>query len=431
MKRFVFCCILMLSLCAAARAQTLSFIRDTEVEEVLHGYLRAIFTTAGLPAQNAQIALVNDPSINAFVAGGQTVFIHTGLIMQAATVDDVVFVLAHETGHIIGGHVVRGYGAYQSSQTTALISTVLGGLIAVVSGAPEAGIAIMAGGSSSAMGVFSAYRQGEENIADRIAVDILAKMGYSLHGFQSIMGTILAQERLNANTPYMQTHPLTQERQRSIAHLMQNTPPPRSDIRFELVKAKLAGFLAPPAQVLKQHAGDTLPERYARAIALYRSHQIAPALQLLDRLIGEQPQNPYFHELKAQFLFETGQIEPAVSGYAQAVSLKPRAPLMLLSYAQALLETDAPQNARTAEDALKKALVFEKDTPMAWRLLAKAYERQGKKDMTQYAMAAFYHASGKPDQAKRLAERIKGRFEEGTQVHQHLSDMIEIPAATY
>ena len=195
MQNFLRAVILLFFCFASLSAQALSVIRDTEAEAVMLSYLRNIFKAAGLNPQNAQVILVNDPSVNAFVAGGQTVFIHTGLLTQAQSVDDVIFVLSHETGHIVGGHITRGQGVLSQAQGAALISTILGGLVAVA-GRPDAGIAVMMGGSTSAAGLFTAYRQGEESAADRTAVDIMKRLNYSMIGFENTMKTIQAQERL-------------------------------------------------------------------------------------------------------------------------------------------------------------------------------------------------------------------------------------------
>ena len=201
MKKRIF--ILALTLLFSSNAWALNLIRDTEIEKTVTGYVQQIFKAANLPPENAEIVLINDPSINAFVAGGQTIFIHTGLITHAKYIDDLIFVLSHETGHIVGGHVTRGITEYQKAQKTALISTVLGGVLAVASGRPDAGIAVMMGSQSSAMGTFTAYRQVEESSADRIAVDIVQKLGYSMNGFSNIMTMIQAEERLNAGENQM------------------------------------------------------------------------------------------------------------------------------------------------------------------------------------------------------------------------------------
>lgn len=408
-------------------AWALSVIRDTETEELLLGYIRPIFEAGGLNPQNAEVVIVNDPTINAFVAGGQTIFIHTGLIVKAKHPDDLIFVLSHETGHIIGGHIVRGYQALQNAQTTALISSVLGGVLAVAGGRPDAGIALMIGGQSSAMGLFTKYRQTEESAADRTAADIVAKLGYSMAGFTEVMKFIKSEERLNESADsYLRTHPLTQTRVEEMSRFLTNPKPFRQDESFDLVRAKLIGFLQEPDRVLSYYQGNTLPDLYARSIARYRQHQFQESLEILYELIKKRPDNPYFYELKGQFLFETGQLSLAEEAYQKAYRLK-QTPLIALSYAQVLLEEDKVEKALTAENLLKSVLHQEPEESLGWRLLARAYDRQGKASYAEYAMAEYDRAGGRVPQAQKRAGRLKDSFPDDPVITQHLRDILDLP----
>lgn len=414
---------------APAIGQAMHFIRDTETEEVILNYVRPIFKAAKLNPENARIALVNDNSLNAFVAGGQTIFIHTGLILKAKTPDEMAFVLSHETGHIVGGHIVRGIQAYQKAQTTALISTILGGLAAVAGGQPDAGIAVMMGGQASALGMFTHYRQAEESAADRTAVDIMAKTGYSMAGFDGIMKTIQADEKLNtpSEESYLRTHPMTRNRIQDMKRFTKLTAPNTQDKKFDLIRAKLSGFLLPYNQVLKQYSGDTDADKYARSIALYRKNQFNASFILLDKLIKNNPDNPYFYELKGQFLFENGQPKQAVEYYQKALQIKPDAPLIRLSYAQALLETGDINSIQNAEKELIFLTQQHEVEPLAWQLLARAYDRQRKKELASYAMAEYYQSIGSTVQARRSAKNLKDKFNDNPVILQRIQDIIDLP----
>ena len=409
-------------------AGAVSVIRDTETEALLLGYIRPIFTAAGLDPENAEVVIINDPSINAFVAGGQTIFVHTGLLLKTQAPDEVVFVLSHETGHIVGGHIVRGYQALQNAQTTALISTVLGGVLAVAGGRPDAGIAVMMGGQTSAMGLFTKYRQTEESSADRIAVDIIQKLGYSMAGFEGVMKTIKSDERLNSGEGdlYLRTHPMTQTRIDELKRFLKNPKPLHGDPAFDLVKAKLHGFLDSPDKVLQSYSGNTSADKYARAIAFYRKNDFQTAFDLIDQLISEQSDNPYFYELKGQLLFETGQLEAARQAYQKAYRLKPDATLIQLSYAHVLLELGDMQNAHVAEERLKYIVGREPDESFGWQLLAKAYDRQNKKWEAEYAMTEYERAIGKTAQAQQRARRIIDVFSDNPIITQKLQDIIDM-----
>lgn len=429
MQNFLRAVILLFFCFASLSAQALSVIRDTEAEAVMLSYLRNIFKAAGLNPQNAQVILVNDPSVNAFVAGGQTVFIHTGLLTQAQSVDDVIFVLSHETGHIAGGHITRGQGVLSQAQGAALISTILGGLVAVA-GRPDAGIAVMMGGSTSAAGLFTTYRQGEESAADRTAVDIMKRLNYSMIGFENTMKTIQAQERLYAadDFSYLRTHPLTKDRINALERFVKTAKPVRADIRFDLVKAKLIGFLYESNQTLGIYQNRTdLAAQYAKAIAFYRAHRFDESQKMLDSLIAQKPDYPYFYELKAQFYLETGQIDKAVTYYRKAVSLMPNAPLMRLSLAQALMEKPSPDSAKEAVTHLKYMLARENDTPLAWQLLATAYNQTGNKQEIPYVMAEYYRTRGDLKAAKRQAKKAVETLPKGSPSYIHAQDILDLP----
>ena len=421
---FAFLCVLMLSISSGA----VSVIRDTETEELLLGYIRKIFKAAGLPPENAEVVILNDPSINAFVAGGQTIYVHTGLILKTKTPDELMFVLSHETGHIVGGHITRGYQALKNAQTTALISTVIGGVLAVASGSPEAGIALMAGGQMSSVGLFTKYRQTEESAADRIAVDIMKKLGYSLKGFEEVMKAIKSEDRLNNTNDdtYLRTHPLTQTRVSDIERFLKNQPALHHEEAFDLVRAKLAGFLEKPDKIRMNYSGNKTSDLYATAIADYRQNNFPKAFEKINILIEREPQNPYFQELKGQLYFETGKLDQSSTYYQKAYELKPDSALIQLSYAQVLLEQGGREKAAQAENLLNKVVQKEFDSSFGWQLLSKAYHRQGKTDKAEYAMIEYLRAINQLPQAQKRAKKLLDSVPKGSVIHQRLKDILEV-----
>ena len=388
-------------------AQSVSLIRDTEIENVLNSYAQKIFKSAHLDPKNARVLIINDDSFNAFVAGGQTIFVHSGLITQSTHVDDLIFVLSHETGHIVGGHVTRGIGALEQANATALISTILGGLVAVA-GRPDAGVAVMMGGNSSAAGLYTSYRQTEESSADRVAADIMKKTGYSMLGFQNTMKLIKMQDRLTPQDEwnYLRTHPLSQNRVSALLRFLKNPKPLHEDIRFELIKAKLIGFLYPPYHTFDLFKNqNTLPALYALSIAHYRNRNLTKSLSIIDQLIKSKPNYPYFYELKAQFLFETGQVEASIQYYDNALKFISSAPLIRLSLAQALLETNSTNNAQRAITELNQVLSKDNQIPFAWQLLATAYERTNQSHLIPYVMAELYLTNKDIKSAQKMAKK--------------------------
>ena len=159
-------------LCLAVPAHAASVIRDAETEAVIDQIASPIFTTAKLDPESIDIYIINDEKLNAFVAGGQNLFINTGLIMRTSGPDELAGVIAHETGHIAGGHLSRGLQA----QHNAGISTVAGmllGAAAAVAGAPQLGTAIMAGGATVGQRSLLKFSRTQEQAADQAAVTYL------------------------------------------------------------------------------------------------------------------------------------------------------------------------------------------------------------------------------------------------------------------
>ena len=430
--KYIFTFILCFLSVSFVHASNLSIIRDSEVENVLTNMAKRIFIAAGLNPQNAEIILVNDDSINAFVAGGQTIFVHSGLITHAKSPDEIAFVLSHETGHIVGGHVIRGSEQMKSAQTTALISTVLGGLLAVAGGSPEAGLAIMMGSNSSVMNSFMAYRQSEESAADRTAVDIMKKTGYSMQGFTDTMKELQRQERLSStyDTSYWQTHPMTRDRMRDIERFTHNASPISKDEQFDLMRAKLIGFLFPPEQTRHLYQGNSLADKYARAIANYKDNKLIDSLNEIEELIILRPKNAYFYELKGQFLFETGRLNEAVPAYEQAIKLMPNASLIRLALGQVLTESDNKNDLKKAIHHLSEVVTQDKFIPGAWRLLATAYGKTKNMPMADYAMAEFYMLTGNTSEAIKLAKRAVDKIPPKTPHHRHLTDILELTNST-
>ena len=419
-----FCFILLLNQAANA----FSVIRDTEIEDVVTGWVRSIFEAAHLEPENAEIVLINDPSINAFVAGGQTIFIHTGLFTNANSVDEVMFVLSHETGHIVGGHITRGISAMERAQAATLVSTILGGVLAVISGRPDAGIAIMIGSQGSAMGQFLSYRQTEESSADRTAVDVMNKLGYSMQGFTDIMKSLRRLELLNdeSEKSYLRTHPMTQNRIRDLDRFTHNAKEVRHSTDFDNIKAKLIGFMEKPQDVLMHYKGSSFADRYAQAIAYYRQHKLSQSFQVLDNLIKENPKNPYLYELKGQFSFEKGMVDQAIQNYEKANQLKPNKPLIELALAQSYLEKQDKTSAQKALPFLQQATLKEPDLALAWRLMATAYNILGKNAEAEYAMVEYERTSDKMSSAQKRAKKLLGKLNPDSPYYQRLQDILDL-----
>ncbi len=316
--------------CLAAPAWAVTVIRDAETEAVIDQIATPIFSAARLDPDSIDIYILNDEKLNAFVAGGQNLFINTGLIMRATDPEELAGVIAHETGHIAGGHLSRGLQAQQNAG----ISTVAGmllGAAAAVAGAPELGTAIMAGGATVGQRGLLKFSRTQEQAADQAAVTYLRSLQMSPEGLLDFFHVLDNQNlRISSDgSEYLRTHPLTRDR---ITFLEQQTAQsPYRDAKedpalvtaYDRVVAKLDGFLSDPAKVIERRTSDSVADRYARAVAYYRQPDLPQALALVDGLIADYPKDPYFYELKGQILFENGRVEESIEPNRQALRNRP------------------------------------------------------------------------------------------------------------
>ena len=405
-----------------AQSKSLRLIRDAEVERIIRAYATPLFQAAGLSPSAIDVYLVNDSALNAFVVPGLDMFIHTGLLMRAESPLQVIGVIAHETGHLAAGHTAtRGAHLRRSSQSL-IASYVLGLAAAIASGRPELGQAVIAGGYDIALKGALSYTRSQESAADQSAVSLLNGTGQSPRGLLEFLRILGEQEVLLSSNqdPYLRSHPLTRDRIRFLQEQSRISPygPARARPGFVAMharlRAKLIGFLEPNARVLQHYPleDNSLPARYARAIARYRSSDLTAALTQIEALIAEYPSDPYFHELRGQMLFESGRIAEALQAYETAVRLLPDAPLLRLSLAQVQLEANSPElngpelNAK-ALGHLTEVLRYEPGNSFAWRLAAIAHGRNGDVGMTALALAESALARGQGGEAHQQAVRAQ------------------------
>lgn len=400
---------------ATQEIQRGSFIRDAEIEDTFKDFLTPIFQVAGLDPKRMHIFLIMSPEINAAASLNFSLFINTGLVMESKNASQVIGVLAHETGHIAGEHMIRTEAAMKKATIPMIASVLLGTAVSVATGRSDAGMAIMLGGQHAGEAVFLHYSRGQESAADQAAVKYLDKLGWPTKGLLEFMEVLEKQDLLSSRQqdPYRLTHPLTKDRVNFLRHHVEKSPHSQSSIpailqaRYSRMKAKLGAFTVPPGHTLaKISSKDASVEgRYARAIALYRGHKLPEALITIDSLITEFPDDPYFYELKGQMLFESGRVQDALPAYKKAVAFKPESDLIRMMYAQTLIETQKPEANTEAIDELNKVKDAEKGNPMLWRLLAIAYGRKQNMGMSSLMLAEQALAEGDMKRATYQAER--------------------------
>lgn len=378
-------------------ALAIPLIRDAEIEHVLRNYADPIFRTAGVNPSTTKIFIVQDDTLNAYVAGGANMFINTGLIMAAETPDILIGVMAHETGHIAGGHLVRGTEKIKNAQIGTVLTYVLGAATAVASKKPEAAAAVITGGQNTIARNFFSYTRANEQAADQSAITTLDKLGISANGMIKMFDMLKRNERrqFGSPDPYMLTHPLTNDRIEFVRNHVEKSKIPLGQypksylISQQRIVAKLYGFIQTPERTLQKYpmSDKSVPARMARAVAYYKMPNIESSLSEINSLIAEAPKDPFFHELKGQILFENGRTKEALESYQEAVNLLPNSAILLADLGKVEISQKTPATYKAAINHLKKSVSIDDSNPGAWRLLATAYGSVNDLPMSYLALA--------------------------------------------
>ena len=398
----------------------LMLIRDAETEHLLRTFANPLFRAAGVDPNLVRIVLIRDSAINSFVSTGNILFVHTGLIMKAASANELIGVLAHETGHIKGGHLAKLPEALREAMIES-IAAMLIGAAAGVAARETSGFGAGLGAQQMAQRNFLSFTRGMERAADQAGVQLLEANGWSSEGMLDLFHHLESQEMLvsRMQDPYIRTHPLTRERISFVEQYVSKSAstgrklPAAFESGFQMVRAKLTGFLSPSSETLKMIRGDDPPSRYARAIALYRLGHLKEALPMIDQLIAEQKANPWLHELKGQMLFENGRVRDALGPYREAVRLAPDQPQIHISLAHAMVETGDPLLLRPAIQELQPALDRERENTTGWRTLATAWGKIGDIGQANLALAEEALENGKIPLARGLAGRAEKQLPPG------------------
>ena len=410
---------------ALAQGRSMSLIRDAEIEHILRTFAIPIFRAAGIVPESVEIVLVKDDTLNAFVAGGQNIFFHTGLLMGSDTVEQLLGVLAHETGHIAGGHLVRGREGMENAAMIQGLATLIGLAAAIGAGRGDAGMGAVAGGQEMAMRSFFSFTRTQESAADEAGLSYLEHAGITSRGMLEFMQKLSALSGSNTRSreiEFLQTHPLSANRVDYIRAFVETrsrfsdkpAPVAWKDMH-ERMKAKLTGFIHPDLALRKYPKTDTsVPGRYGRAIGLYQKGDVAEALALLDGLLREEPNNPYFHELRGQILFENGCAGEAVPSYRRAVTAAQDSGLLRSALAHALLETGDDRLVPEAIQNLQQAARTESHSALVWRLLSAAYSRADMQPQLAYARAEEALARGDIRAARYHADRAEQMLPAGS-----------------
>lgn len=411
---------------AASPACAQSVLRDAETEALFRDMSAPIIAAAGLNPRSVDIVLLNDGSINAFVAGGQAIYVHSGLIGAADNVNEVQGVLAHELGHITGGHVIRNDEGAKPATGITILSLLLGAA-AAAAGSPDAGMGVFMAGQQAALGKYLAFSRAQESSADAASVQFLTKAGISGRGSVDFFKKLQNQEyrygfKRNADSEFYSSHPMTSDRLTTLQDDFERDPawnkPPDAALqaRFLRVKAKLYGYLAEPQSTLVAYPEylTDLPARYARAYAFHKEAFMDKALAETDAILAKAPDDAYALELKGQVLLESGKPGDAIPILRRAVQLSGNEPLIATTFGHALLATEDKANFAEAQKVLKNAVARDRDNPFAWYQLGVVYEAQGDTPRARLASAEQQLMEMQLPEAQRSAEAAEAALPKGS-----------------
>jgi predicted Zn-dependent protease len=406
-----------------SRAQGRTPIRDTEIEATIRAFATPLFRAAGLSPDAVRIYIIKDETLNAFVAAGQNLFLNSGLLMKTETPGQLIGVIAHETGHIAGGHLARTSSAIRDSSNSALLGMLLGAATTLATGRPDVGIAVFQGTTAAGQNALLQYSQSQESAADHAAVRFLDKTKQSSKGFYQFLETLSGQELLAParRSRYANTHPLTRDRinfaqnhARNSAFTELASPTAFREAHKRMV-AKLTGFLLSPSRVFQQYpeADQSLPARYARVIATFREPSIDRALELLDTLLVDYPDDGYFWELRGQILAESGQPVQARIAYEKALGLLTKAPLVEGDLARAELAINTVESNKAALSHMENAIRALRDSAFAWHQLATAQGRNNMPGALALSLAEEALLRGRVEDAVQQAKRAQHHLKRG------------------
>jgi predicted Zn-dependent protease len=417
----------------AEEEKGLPILRDTETEQLLREYAKPILRAAGLEKQNIQVTVINQAVFNAFVADGRRIFVNHGALLQSETPNQIIGVLAHETGHLAGGHLARLREQLAQAQTQMIVAMVLGiGALAAGArgasngntGLANAGAAAIGGPQSMILRSLLSYQRQQEESADRAGVKFLTATGQSAKGMYETFKRFTNDSLFAAQgaDPYYMSHPMPAERVAALEEIARTSPywdkkdDPALQLRHDMMRAKISGFLERQDTVYRRYplADNSLPARYAHAIATYLHGDLRNALGQIDSLIQVQPNNPYFYELRGQALLEGGKPSEAIVPLRKALALSNNAPLIEILLGQALVATDNKAYTEEAISTLRNAMAREAEQPLGYMQLAMAYARKGDLAEADLASAQAAFLRGDNKTARDLASRAKTRFAVGT-----------------
>ena len=428
---------------SSAQSPRLSLVRDAEIEALVKDYARPLMRAAGLRNGSVKFYIVNNNNFNAFVSGSG-MFIHTGLLLQAENPNEVIGVIAHELGHIIGGHQIGLRQRIERASKIARITALLGAGIGVAGAASgnsdvgRAGLSLATSGGRFGLRDLLKYRRGEETNADDTAVRLLHKTKQSGKGMLSTFrrlarATSIVSGRID---PYLQSHPSPNRRIEALRSAVEKSPyynrqsSKNLRLRHDLVRAKIAAYTGAnryARAVLGDRKLHPLAREYGRAIVSHLYGSPRKAIPQIERLAKKLPKSAYIQEMKGEILLRSGKASKAVAPFRNALKLdRTKAGFIRVELGHALLESGNRKNLKEAVVQLRKGLARDPTAIAGHQYLAIAYGRLGQRSQALLSSAEFALRRGKKNEAKNFANRAQKGFKRGQPGWLRAQDIISL-----
>lgn len=403
---------ILFSVVFAFNANSATLINDTEIEKEITNIIMPIAKAADIPENRLKIYIVRDDSFNAFVRGGEDIFVYTGLLKQIKNPNALRAVVAHELGHTIGGHMVQISQRMHDEIVRALIIQTLGVGLMVAGGNPSAGAGVMAGATGIAQQSLLSFSRDEERMADDMAIDLMIRANQNPNGLIEVFEQMrdISGEFESRINPNRINHPLTSERMNNaklkISKLKKIPTQQKSAIaqenkNYEILRAKLIGYLDTDKNVIIKYPYTDKSDAaiYARAIANMQSGNLDTAKTGTQTLIARNPNNPYYYELLGDIEYQYGAYDDSVASYEKSLKLTKNAPQIETALALVLSERNKLGDKERAKELCKRVILTE-PSPLSYWILARVTDG-GESD---WAMAEYYNMNGDKKNAKKYAK---------------------------
>ena len=419
-----------------------NYIRDTELELALNNWSKPIFEAAQINPKDIKIHIISENSINAFVIDGNNMFLHTGLITKAGSASGVIGVIAHEAGHISAGHILKLKQKVRELSNNQLITSLLGiGVLLIgnknqsisTNDSQEIAKSILAIGPDITRRSFFAFSRANEYTADALGIKYLKKANRDPGALSIILEQLSGKELLisEKQDPFLRTHPLSKERLKFInKHKLSKKilEPKKDQIVYKRLRSKINAFTNPPGKTLLTSKSNNIYDKYARAIAYFRIPMYSEAILMIDSLLNDYPNDPFFLELKGQIHAENGKVEKAITAYRKSLDqIKSPAPLIMLALANMLLERkNSIKSYEEAKSLLEKTIFLEPKNILAWRLKGIAHNKLNELKLADLSAAEEYLLRNDFNRSRYFAKRVFDNSASGSQLRTRALDILNI-----